>query len=103
MDKAEKIDIHNSKRRYQKSKQKFLLNNFVSSRNKELIISFLNDCELGKTLRKRQKKLIKERRLFKYLYHLKFVAQCLRKDFDKLEMKDMEDFISGLENNALVY
>jgi len=102
MEQEEKIDVHNSKKRYQRSKNKFLSDNSLSHRNKELIVSFLNDCELGKTLRRRQKKIIRERRLLKYLYHLKFVARCLAKDFDRIEMKDMENFIYGLESDTLI-
>ena len=103
MEQEQKIDIHNSKNRYKKSLQKFSSDNSVSQRNKELMISFLNDCQLGKTLKKRQKKVIKERRLYKYLYHLKFVAQCFPKDFDKMQVLDMENFIRGLESDTLSY
>jgi asparagine synthetase B (glutamine-hydrolysing) len=91
MEQEEKIDIYHSKEKYQRYKQRFYRDESVSQRNKKLIISFLDDCQLGKTLRRRQKKLIKERRLFKHLYHPKFVARCLRKNFDKLTIKDMEE------------
>lgn len=98
-----KIDIHKSSECYARTRDKFLSDNSISRRNRELISSFLNDCELGKTLKKRQKKVIKARRLLKYIYHLKFVTRCVEKDFDKLEMKDMEKFIFGLEKDTLQY
>ena len=97
----QKIDIHNSKMKFLRARERFLVDETLSQRNKELIVSFLNDCALGKTVKKRQKKKIQERRLFKYLYHLKMVARNLNKDFDKLEMKDMEGFIAKLEAGSL--
>lgn len=101
METEKKIDIYNSKIKYTSAVKKFSFDKSISKRNRELIISFLNDCALGKTLRQRQKKIIRERRLYKYLYHLKFVARCLQKDFDKMVMHDMEGFIRGLESDTL--
>ncbi|MFC1492228.1 tyrosine-type recombinase/integrase [Nitrospinota bacterium] len=98
---AEKIDIHRSKQRYRNAIEKFKTDETISRRNKELITAFLRDCELGKTVKKRAKKIIGERRLFKYLFHLRTVARCHRKDFDRWHMQDMEDFIIWLEKDLL--
>lgn len=101
MKQEQKIDVHNSVKRFNQTIERFELDETISKGNRELIILFLNDCKLGKTVRNRQKKLIKERRLYKYLYHLKFVARCINKDFDKLVMSDMEKFIKDLQDNTL--
>lgn len=98
---AEKIDIHNSKAKYRNAIEKFKADGTISPRNQELISDFLRDCELGKTVKKRAKKIIGERRLFKYLFHLRTVAKAHDKPFDQWQMEDMEDFIIRLEKDLL--
>ena len=98
-----KIDIHRSRMNYRRAIERFNLDGTMGERNRHLIATFLRDCELGKTVKKRAKKIIGERRLFKYLYHLRTVAQCQPKAFDQWQMEDMEDFIIRLEKDLLEY
>ena len=53
-----KIDIHKSKEQYRRAIGKFESDTTISGRNRDLIAAFLRDCELGKTVKKRAKKII---------------------------------------------
>mgnify|MGYP001557956592 CR=1 FL=1 len=69
-----KIDIHKTPERYQKAKQDLKSDKYLSERNKELILNFLRDAELGKTVLCKQKKEIEKRTCLKYLHNLKTIG-----------------------------
>ncbi len=98
----QKIDIHNTVERYHKAIEALKKDNVLSKENKQLILQFLRDAELGKTVLKKQKKKIGKRACLKYFYLLKTTALFLRKDFDKVRKNDMEDFIYELEDDTLL-
>ena len=100
---TEKKDIHNRKKSFQGILQNFENNINIIERNKDLILKFIRDCRLGKTLKKRQKKVIGEARCIKYLYILKRLSLWFNKPFDEVNQKDMEIFIEGLENDKYKY
>ena len=58
MQKIEKKDIHNRKREFENALASLENDDAIIKRNKELILEFIRDCRLGKTLKKRQKKVI---------------------------------------------
>jgi integrase len=98
----EKIDIHNTSKRYHQAIETLKTDKTISAKNKQLIIQFLRDAELGKTVLKKQKKKIGKRACLKYLYLLKTSVRFLRKDFDMVTKEDMTDFIYSLEDDALL-
>ncbi len=97
----QKIDIHNSHQRYAHAKEQLKKDKQFSQRNKEFLLSFLRDAELGKTVLKKQKKRINSRTCLKYSHLLKICAYFLNKDFDTVTQEDMEQFIYALENGTI--
>ncbi len=75
-----KIDIHDSAQTAESSK-KSVEGAPITARNKELILDFLRDCELGKTVKNKAKKRIGAHRITKYALQLKRLALWLGKDF----------------------
>lgn len=100
---VQKIDVHRNSQAYQRSLRNLNDNVSVSGVNKAKILEFLRDCELGKTVLKRQKKRIREKRLLKYTYLLpRFSAWIGNKPFDRVASTEMETFIADLEGDRLV-
>ena len=95
-----KLDIHHFGDRLRNGETHLLRDDSITDNNKRLILDFLRDCELGKTVLKSQKKQISKGRIVKYLGHLKPLSRWFGKDFDSVEMKDMEDLILKLEKRA---
>lgn len=95
------IDTRNLEEAYRKSATRLLEDEAVSKRNKELIMKFLRDAALGKTVIGRAKKKIGKSRLNGYLHHFRHLLRSVRKDLDVLDMDDMEEFIASLEDNQL--
>ena len=52
----EKIDVHNVKSKYKGAVRQLEKDTRICAENREYILQFLKDCQLGKTLKKRQKK-----------------------------------------------
>lgn len=69
----EKIDIHNSAQIAETSKAA-IKSAEISAKNKEIILDFLRDCELGKTVKNKAKKRIGAHRIAKYASQLKKLA-----------------------------
>src|SRR3989338_4711417 len=69
----------------------------LSEHNKELILKYLNDSALGKTIRKGQKREIHAGRNIQVAGYLTMMAKdWFKKDLDKVTQKDMEKFVSDL-------
>jgi site-specific recombinase XerD len=66
-----------------------------------MLFDFIRDCELGKTLQKRAKKKLSLLRMVRLMNYLRNIGFWLNKDFDKVTIKDMEDFILKYENNTI--
>lgn len=70
--------------------------------NKELILQFLNDAEIGRTILKGQKRKIKPGRLQRMLgLLLKMDREWLRKPFKGVSEEDMSNFILNLERGII--
>jgi integrase len=94
--------VHHAAVRYEKTLASFGADPRISPTNKQLILDFLNACQLGKTVQGREKKRINEKRLLKYLFTLKRINEWLgNDDFRTVSQSQMEAFISRLERNAL--
>lgn len=97
-----KIDIHQRKAKYEIALKKFEADDSIIHKNKELILEFLRDCQLGKTILGKSKKKIGVARCFKYLGILKPLSFWLAKPFNEINQKDLEDFIQALESDKIV-
>jgi len=95
-----KIDVHNVTKGYEKGLARFRNSDFHVPQNKKLILHFLKDCELGKTIKHHQKKKIGPGRCLKYLLILSQLSRWLNKEFDRVREKDMEHLISNLEKDS---
>lgn len=96
-----KLDIHNLTLRHQSQEKKLLDDPAISEKNKQLIRDFVRDCELGKTILDGQKKQLGPSRLLKYLTLMRHIAHWLKKDFDTVTQKDMEELVLGLEKDLI--
>jgi len=95
----DKIDIHNYSHRYQIALRNLEADRLLNERNRNLIIRFLWDCRVGKTIKGKAKKKIGEPRLLKYLYLLKKVSYWLNKPFDEVSQEEMEKLVTNIEDN----
>lgn len=96
-----KIDIHHVQRDYETALKNLENDERILSENKKLILKFLRDCELGKTIKKGQKKKIGAGRCLKMQSMLKTMSLWLKKPFDKVTQDEMEAMIIGLERDKL--
>jgi hypothetical protein len=97
------IDVHNSAECYERELARLHRDEGISAENKQIIVEFLNACQLGKTILGREKKRLGEKRLLKYLYALRRINEWLgNKDFRAVQQQEMEAFISRVERNALL-
>lgn len=97
-----KIDIHQREKRYLQALAILETDDIILGDNKQLIIQFLRDCALGKTLLGRSKKRIGAGRCLKYLGLLKFISSSMAKPFNDINQSDMEQFVEKLEGNRIV-
>lgn len=95
----EKIDIHRTEKNYKTAKERLKQDNNIIPENKEIILRFLYDCEMGKTIKGKARTKIGNHRLLKYLIDLKRFSEWFNKPFNEICMKDVELVIYNLENN----
>lgn len=96
----DKIDIHKIGERFKNALNRFESDQNISPRNKEMILRFLSDCKIGKTIKGKAKKKIGDQRLIKYLYILKTLSMWLNKAFDEVNQEEMERLVLGIEENV---
>ncbi|MEK0338431.1 MAG: hypothetical protein QQN41_13455, partial [Nitrosopumilus sp.] len=96
MDYLQKRDIHNREEQFVKAKTRLEENQIIIQENRDFILQFIRDCQLGKTLKNRQKKSIGVARCLKYIQILKRISNWLNKPFDKITQSDMENLIESL-------
>lgn len=94
-----RIDTHRIKSNFHAAVERLKADSTISDRNRDLILRFLRDAELGKTIKKGQKKKIGLFRQYKYISMLKIFASWLGKDFDEADQEDMERIILALESD----
>jgi len=88
------IDIHRLDRHMANKYRAITSDPDLSESNRDLILRYLKDSELGKTIKKGQKRKIGAGRNLQaagYLY--KMCKDWFKKDLDKVTEKDMEEFI----------
>lgn len=97
----EYIDVRNSQGLYERGRELFQEDQNISARNKEIVHTFLRDAALGKTIIGRAKRKIGPARLHSYIMHLTCLSHWVQKDLDTLTQADMENFVAGLETDAV--
>lgn len=99
----EKKDIHKIEQRYSVAIKSIEKDRKIIKENKEIILRFLRDCELGKTIKGKQKKKIGKGRLLRASSILKFMSSVwFRKPLNKVSQQDMENFISDLDKEKIL-
>ena len=103
MTETAKKDIHNRIKSFKLTLEKLQNEDFPIPKNQELILDFIRDCRLGKTVKNKQKKIIGEARCLKYIHLLKKLSAWLNKPFNEVTQKDIEIVIENLENDKYQY
>jgi hypothetical protein len=97
-----KIDIHNRLLQYHRALANLESNATILPDNKRLILTFIRDCTLGKTIRKGTKKKIGPARCLKYMAILSRLSDEFKKSFDRVVQEDMERLILSLEEGRIL-
>jgi integrase len=97
-----KIDIHKRNLQLARALERFRTVQDTDVTNKQLILQFLSDCSLGKTVIGRSKKKIGPARCLKYLNILKQLSRWFAKPFSDVGQQDMEAFILRLESDQIL-
>ncbi len=100
---TQKLDIHHRERQFNTAKTKLENGQDIIEDNKLLILQFIRDCRLGKTIKNRQKKSIGVARCLKYIHILKKISYRFNKPFKEVNQVDMEKFIESLEDDTFTY
>lgn len=96
------IDVHRLDKLFENKLKKIKNNKTLSPRNKELILQYLKDSELGKTIKKGQKRKIGAGRNIQAAGFLMSMAtHWFNKDIDKVTLADMEKFILDLDKGKI--
>jgi len=90
----DKRDIYGREEIYNKRLNVFKKNHSV---DKEIILEYLRDCELGKVIKNRAKKKMDVATRYKQLIHLARISRIIKKSFLKMTQQDLEEFILSLE------
>lgn len=95
------IDVHRTREGYERTIELLKADRRYSARNKELVLSFLRDAALGKTVLGRAKKKIGPARLANYVKHLRHLVYFMKRDLDSASQSDIEAFIEALEGGKI--
>jgi integrase len=95
------IDIRNTQQTYENTVRRFKADGAISERNKEILLRFLRDAALGKTILGRAKKRIGPSRLTSYIHQITHLILLAGKDLDQITQEDMERFIEALESDGI--
>lgn len=97
-----KIDIHNRLLQYHRALANLESNTTILPDNQRLILTFIRDCTLGKTVRKGTKKKIGPARCLKYMAILTRLSREFDKSFGQVNQEDMESLILNLEEGRIL-
>ncbi len=100
-DEEEFIDIHKNEKFYQNKLRKLQKDKNLSERNREIILRYLRESELGKTIKKGQKKKIGAGRNLQVAGWLNLMTKWFKKDLDKVTEKDMEKLVYDLDKGII--
>ena len=75
----------------------------ISNHNRKIILKYLQDSTLGKTIKKGQKKVIGPSRNIEVAgYLIKMSNEWFKKDLDKVTQGDMEKFVLDMDKGVLL-
>lgn len=95
------IDVNRVQEQYERTLKRFQDDATINPRSKELVLTFLRDAALGKTVLGRAKKKIGRARLTGYINQLYPLIVFVKKDLDKVTQEDMEWFIEALDADQI--
>lgn len=98
----EYIDVRRTQERYQAALKNFEEDPAISPHNKELVLRFLRDAALGKTVLGKAKKKISPARLTGYIHQLYPLMLFTNKALGSITQEDMEGFIEALEGDQIL-
>ena len=97
----ERILIRDDQVSLERALSRFMSRPDCSERNKELVVRFLRDAALGKTVTGRAKRQIGTSRRITYLAHLTLLVEFFGKDLDRVLVSDVERFVEVLNNGKI--
>ncbi len=92
-----KIEIHQRKAQFCRTLERLKIDASINSENKQLILDFVRDCTLGKTVKGKSKKKIGPARCLKYIDILTLVSNWFGESFNAVTETSMEKIIEALE------
>ena len=95
------IDIRNMKQQLEVAIARLKADAEISDRNKELILKFLRDAQIGKTVKRKAKKKIGPSTQSCYIQHLRRLMEFVDLDLDAITQDGMERFIAALESGEI--
>lgn len=96
------IDIHKLERYASNKLEAIETDETLSAHNKKIILDYLRDCELGKTVKKGQKKKIGSGRILQTASFLVLMGNnWFKTDLDKVTQKQMETFVMKLDKGEI--
>lgn len=95
------IDIRNMKQQLEVAIARLKADADISDRNKDLILKFLRDAQIGKTVVGKAKKKIGPSTQSCYIQHLRRLMEFVKHDLDAVTQDDMEQFITALESGEI--
>ena len=95
------IDPHYRAAKYARLKEQIAADPTLVPSNRDLFLRYLRESELGKTIRKGQKRKIGAARNARVCYYLLYMDQVFRKPLEEVTTRDMENFILALEGDEL--
>ena len=95
----DKIDIHKRARQYERGLSKLEADTRMSPKDKELVLRFVWDCKMGKTISGKSRKKVGEARILKYVQTLRIMSGWINKPFDEVTQEEMEKLVYGIEEN----
>ncbi len=99
---SERIDLQNAGKMYARALARLPHDDTILPENRKIMLRFLRDAELGKTIRNAQKKKIGYGRLLRSVGILKIMSRdWFKKPFPAVTSKDMEDFVLQLEKGKV--
>ncbi len=96
----DKIDVHNLEKQYENFKEKISKSTTLNIKNKETILKYLRDSELGKTILKGQKRTIGAGRNVRVAGILLQFDAYFKRPFEDITSKEMEDLIYSLDKGT---
>ena len=96
------IDIHNHVKQYSKFKNRLEKEGCIVSENTKVILEYLRQSELGKTIKKGQKKIVGTARNYRVAGILMLMSdEWFKKPFNEVTVHDMEKFIGKLQSGEI--